>query len=511
MHLSARTARLLFWTGDRLLRFGAASLALLAALVLLTVHQSAWKRDGVDRAWVPDAAHLDLAVAGQVAAGHGYRLDDPDGMPVQARALWRGLVGALARLNGDPAATAQGLSALCAATLLVVLFRAVRSSTGSTPAAAGAALAVAVSAPFLLLASSPEPHALAALLVALAADLHLRSLDDDGRPLALMMALPIGLALLVRVEFAGLWLILVLHALLDAVVERRGGERLALCGWNAVAGVLLLAVCLWPLVNLNVRLFGNPWPAAAAPLGASALDGWRLLVTDGPRSGPVEFLVVLAGLAALIAPAGARAGFRLALLPLLAVLAPLLAALPSFSLGAGGPDLVVNALRPLLLAFAVAGPLLLAGRLAGKAAAPARGALALVLVGALGARGFAASGAESAARRAAEDRREEVALQLGVADAPAAQPVGTDQPGWLRWKKRQPVVDLSAQTSINLLRALSAAGKLDPLKTRTEVALLQPSGLAIWDPAREPLLDRLDALPWQTRWQSDDGWPRVRK
>ena len=510
MHLSARTARLLFWTGDRLLRFGAASLALLAALVLLTVHQSAWKRDGVDRAWVPDAAHLDLAVAGQVAAGHGYRLDDPDGMPVQSHALWRGLTGVLARLNGDPAATAQGLSALCAVTLLVVLFRAVRSSTGSTPAAAGAALVVAVSAPFLDLAASPEPHAFAALLVALAADLHLRSLDDDGRPLALMMALPLGLALLLRVEFAGLWLLFVLHALLDAVVERRGGERLALCGWNAVAGVLLLAVCLWPLVNLNVRLFGNPWPAAAAPLGASAFDGWRLLVTDGPRSGLVEFLVLLAGLAALIAPAGARVGFRMAFLPLLAVLAPLIAAVPSFSLGTGGPDLMVAALRPLLLAFATAG-LLLATRFAGKAAAPVQGALALVLVAALGARGFAYAEAESTARRAAEDMREEVARQLGVADAPAAQPIATDQPGWLRWKKNQPVADLSAQTSINLLRALTASGRLDPLKTRTEVALLQPSGLVLWDPAREPLLDRLDALPWQTRWQSDDGWPRVRR
>jgi hypothetical protein len=504
VQLSARTARLLFWTGDRLLRFAAVAGAMLITLLLLLTRESTWQRADLHRAWVPDGVWVDLAVAGEIAAGHGFRLDDPAGMPAQRHTLWRAMVGVVSRVAGPPERAARGLSLLAALTLLVVVFRAARTATGSSLIAAGATLALAPSAPFLHLAGSPGPEALAALLAALAVDLHLRSLHDDGRPLSPWLALPLGLAVMLRLEFALLWPLFVVHAMLDAVVERRGRERLALCLWHAAAGVLLMALCLWPLVNLNVRLFGNPWPAAEAAL--TGLDaGWREWVAGPGRSGWPVFLITAAGLGALLAPPHAREGFRFALFPGLLLLAPPLTALPGRDLGAGGAEGVADALRPIALAFGVVGLVRLAGRLAGARALPAQAAAALALAVALAAHGWSATAEESRWRAAAARERAEAAQALGD----PAGPVATDRPGWVRHGLGRPVIDLTAETSIAWRGFITPPGRVDPFRAGIELLRQPPAALWIADASREDLLSRLDGLPWQQRWMSDRGWPRV--
>lgn len=511
MQLSASTARLLFWTGDRMLRVIAAAGAMALGLVLLLAASGAWREAGVSRAWTSDDAFLDLAVADRVAAGQGYRLDDEAGMPFQANALWRAAVGVFAGASGDTARTAQSLSLLCALGLVGVAFRALHGATGSTVASAVGAAALAASPAFLHLASSPEPVALAALLTALAFDLHFRSLSDTGRPLNVWIALPLGLALLLRAEFAVWWLALALHAALETLVQTRGRERSALCAWNALAGLLLLAVCLWPLVNANVRHHGVPWPALPGAAGALT-DGWSALVTDFPRSGPVEFLIGLAGTLALLALPNPRAGARFALLPLGALLVPPLASLGSGLLGAGGDRLVMAAFAPLWLAFGAAGLARAALNLAGKAGPATAAAVGVLLAGLLGFRAMSTVGAETAAREAARVQRERVLAELGLKDAPSDRPVATDQPGWLRHVRHQPVIDLTGRASVSLLRTLTASGTLDPLRTRAALVAANPAGFAVWNPALEPLLDRLDATgAWPHQWQSDEGWPRVRR
>ena len=39
--------------------------------------------------------------------------------------------------------------------------------------------------------------------------------------------------------------------------------------------------------------------------------------------------------------------------------------------------------------------------------------------------------------------------------------MATDQPGWLRHVRHQPVIDLTGRASVSMLRTLTAAGTLD--------------------------------------------------
>jgi hypothetical protein len=511
VQVDARTARWLFWNGDRLLRFLAVAGAMIAALVMLSSRQSEWRAAQLHREWTDDASFTDLAVAQQIANGKGYTLDDPEGMPAQANTLWRLVVGQVARFGADTAGAAQGISLLSGLCLLVVLFRAVRSATGSAVCAAAAILGLAVSPTFLHLTSSPGPLALLALLVALAFDLHLRALHDDGRPLSAWTALALGAAVLIRPEAATLWLVFLIHAIADNVVERRGRERLELCAWNAAAGILLIGLCLWPLINLNARHLGNPWPTALTPSGVTLWEGWRYLVADFPTASPWMFLIALLGCASLLALPSPREGFRLAVLPLAGTLVPPACMIASAFLEADGAALMCGALMPTLLAFGCAGLARAAIHFAGPREWPAAGATAGVLFLGLAVHGHLSLATETSWREQTAAARADVRRILKLDQGGQALTLATDQPGWLSFLHAGvKVIDLSGRTSITVLRSQNASGRLDATIARSLIARSHAGGLVLWDPAAEPLLDRLDLQPWSERWQSESGWPRIR-
>lgn len=498
--------------------------ALLLFLVLLVVLVAGKRQVVGHQGFLSDDSYLNLVVA-QHLLEHGSYGVSGERIPATQDTLWRLLIAGCDWLCDDLASAPYLLAALIGALILVVLLRMGRSVEQ------GAACAVLAMLLLLLAAGLPQDAVsgmstvLATLLVTLAFGRHVLSFTGTSVPLSLGSALALGLAALVRVEFAAVWLALALHALLLCLFWR-GSPRSALAVViRTINGLLLIGIILAPVIWWNMRVIGVPWPRlAAAPLALDAMagggasvpaqvaalagealrQGWHWMQTQAPllQGGPERSFFWI-GCGWLLADALRRPAAR-PLTGLLSVLLVPLVLAPLYPfVGTSSHFVLWRSLQPveaLLVAYGAwrlaqsAAPAL--ARLAPTLPAGLRLAVPMLLIGALPVlNGVSRSVRVEVARRdlwrAAMQECAQVKDALAGAGAEGAVLV-SDRPGWLLHSGHAgAVVDLSGQTTPQVLAFLGDAGTWDQDGLRRYVESRGASAAVLWSASAKELAGAL--------------------
>ncbi|HMP74956.1 MAG TPA: hypothetical protein PKE12_01550 [Kiritimatiellia bacterium] len=482
------------------------------ALVALGQDKSRLLRYPMDRAYADLAIAREWATSGLLGAG-GERL------PAHMDSLWQGLLALAYRGGAQLLATPLIVSLPFA---LISLWAVLLWARAIQPRPAylwWTTAAWVLTAPLALDAFSGRSLVLACALAAAAFVIHQRGLRPGATPLPLIAAALVGLALLVRVELAVLWVLFGLHALVLAALRRIDASwQVVLVRW--INGFILGAIFLLPVIWWNRQALEVPWPVApdaattaifAGMPGAAESGGaaaaWTALLRGPYLADSLIRLFVLAGAGCLAydlyrgrVPAAASAVF-------LGVLAPPVFAVLYPFLGAEALPHIQRALLPawvLLAGYAVLRGADGLDQLTGRAHLPVPRAYifiaAIILLGAMpvlaGLRGQVLAHRDLRdARNAAHEARAQVAMKLG----PAAQFQGglvSEQPGWLMFQRYSKVFDLSGRlhpVAINWIYG----GALRDSKGFTDYLRGQGIGTAVfWSPAPASIATQFSCPPY---------------
>lgn len=501
------------WSFQRLIRWLIPSLVYGVALCGLVLEQ---KQTGVPRGldFASDDAYRTLAVARSL----GQRLRFELQADVPALAL-RDILPKIATavigraLNNYPAALILA-GALLGWIAVLMLLRMARQLFPFPPFVLYTAILLIVSSGFLTGAATGESVTWGMALLSVAVAFHVEGLADLRSPLERGVILSMGLLSLVRGEFFLLWVLLVLHALLISLLERRRDGTTGYVAVRFLTGLFVLSIFFAPLVALNLHAIHVPWPQAlGAPLTADALadmtpseaaGAYRSHVAEGIRlaysalnnsvwmRGPLERVLTWMGLVFL----GVLACFRkderpFSVIPWLYILIPPALGIAYPFLGAAGFDVVLGALQPLgvlsasFLVFRV--PFLIESVYRkfkpGLPEAPgfqiwwsAAGGM-LVLVALVRSAGWGGEHVrELASVRAAREQVRQV-LAASVAQNTA---LATDAAGWWAYSGAYPLVDLLGEGTPEVLSCLNSQGEYDSQRLKDFLREKNANAVLIW-------------------------------
>ena len=441
-----------------------------------------------------DEVCASLLLASRADHGAGFTLTRNEPALLLEDSAWRYLLAVITPLTHQPAASAYMLGALCGLiTLLLGMQLAMRF--GYHPMTRwffGFALLFAPG----WLPSLVEGHStpLAAMLVMWAIASHVERMERHEPPLSLGLAAILACAIYVRLELAWLWVIFVLHYLLNASRNHERGSEYAFILVRGLAGILLLMLALLPLVAWHWPMLG--WPPLripGAPLATENQPVWELILLAIPKayarlvlspywSTWALMILALLGAMGLAWRAWRRREAQSAfIVPLALVLMPLFYALTYPLTGWPSSDVVFAAFDPIgALACAIAASRvpdwiarLLRRRyfLHAHWMAALRVAACLVLAIAAMLESIHWNSQWSAETHARIRTRN--ALKHLLATAGEQQPLLlTDEPGWALWETRAAVVDISGRLTPDFIRHRNGHDSLavDKLRARLKSA-----------------------------------------
>jgi hypothetical protein len=432
------------WSLLRLLRvlLPVALLALVGA-GLAHLHLSAW---GQARAW-NDVALSEAGVAATLAEVRKYQLGSMGEVPAHAGALWHLLLWVGGGVWGDVNAVAAILSLCLTIASLIACSRLARDLFSGNIFVWGALLALAVSPAFLDSLSGQSSAALLLFLMLMAVKRHLDGLRGKAPILSPIVALYAGLAGLADPGAILLYPMLVLHALIATPKSERETLGRPVILVRGLIGVMTLLLILWPVVDLNLRIFRSPLPAPPLP-------GWDFPAWVGwLGAGRMQIIPLLLALLALVA--GRLRTLRdpfVSLLPLL-LAGALLVDPVSRRLGWQGGAPFRTLLEPMaLLAFAWC--LLAVLRSFGRDADARRNAsMAVAAVTVLLSVALCIRIQAASVRFAAEQT---TALRQALSAEPPdpARVIATDLPGWFYHEGYRKILDLTGRSCADILRCV---------------------------------------------------------
>ena len=438
------------WSLLRLLRvvLPVALLALVGA-ALAHLHLSAW---GQSRAW-SDVALSETGVAATLAEFRKYQLGGMGEVPAHAGALWHLLLWVGGGIWGDVNAVAAILSMCLTIASLIACSRLARDLFSGNIFVWGALLALAVSPAFLDSLSGHSSSAPLLFLMLMAVKRHLDGLRGKAPILSPIVALYAGLAGLVDPGAILLYPLLVLHALIATprgVRESLGRPVIMVRG---LIGIMTLLLILWPVVDLNLRIFRSPLPAPPLPgWDFSSWMGWL---------GAERLQIVPLLLALLALVAGRLRTLRdpfVSLLPLLLAGALLVDPITR-RLGWQGGAPFRTLLEPMaLLAFAWC--LLAVLRSFGRDAVARRNAsMAVACVTVLVSAALAIR-IQAATLRQGAEQTATLRQALSAETPDPSRMIATDLPGWFYHQGYRKILDLTGRSCADVLRCVDANRQL---------------------------------------------------
>ena len=501
------------WHFQRLFRWLVPTLVFIVLLCQMVARQ---KGAAGGLTFLDDAAYGNMAVARTIVEHAEYGIAPGQRMPAVRDTLWNLLLAFVAMIFRDPAPAAYFLGALFALSTVLILLRLARLLFPFPPFIIYTAVLLILSPGFLATGISGTSASLTMMLATAAVLLHVEGLFEKRSPLSVGCALVVGLLLWIRIEFALLWIIFSLHALIVSFVRRSKDTGPVFVVTRAMTGALVVLFCLFPLVAWNYQVVFVPWPQAmGAPLtmDAMASGGGSVFALYGGMVKPAvseafarlhENPFMVGGLERFMA------WFGFVLIAILgylqaeerpysiglfaAVVLPPLYALVYPYLGWSGAHLVFLSLQPLCVLSACFAffrvPFLIESLYRkwkpGLPAAPGfmlwwlvmGSILALLALG----RGCARDRARNDDVRSVVGIRESLARTVqGLGAKPRL--VMTDAPGWPAFALEVPVLDLTGDYTPSVLAALGADGGVDPGRLTRLLASEKPDMAVIWNPA----------------------------
>lgn len=460
------------------------ALVVLAALV--SWHGIAHLRNG-GWAFDSDAAYLDQSVAAHIQEHGSYGVRGAEQVPALRDTLWRWM---LVPFAGGPYAIQGAIALSVVAAALAVMLAVSLGRAFHAAAGLAAGLWTAIATRWAIECWSGLSLTMGSLLATGAVLICLRGFDRQEEPLPLSAAFLVGLACLLRIEFAVLWIAFWIHAMVTALV-RRGEKEMVVVALRGLNGVLLIALLAAPVFYLNMKSLGVPWPIL--PASGQRTGAWSALFPAGLNSIWLKIAWGV-GLALLIAETlrdRAAAG-RLLPITVLVVLPPALSVLSAI-LGTDASAAIFTALAPLWIATAAFGAAEGLARLAralSRSDSIARWALAAVTVwiGIASLPAFVARSREAAERvRQSVDQREAVERAI-VLQAGTSRVVLTDAPGWLLHHDRERrILDAGGQLSAEVLASVGPDRKVDDSSVAAWALREKADLLVLWSKGRDAL------------------------
>ncbi|TAN37599.1 MAG: hypothetical protein EPN23_04960 [Verrucomicrobia bacterium] len=485
-----------------------------------------------------DEVCASFVLAERCAQGAGFSITSGEHVLLLEDSYWRVLLGGLTRFTHQPAVSAYILGALCG---FITLWLGMRLTTrfGYHPVARWFFAFALLFSPGWL-SSLVEGHStpLAAALVLWAVWSHVEWMERRTTPLALPLAVILAFAVYVRLEFAWLWIVFVLHYLLNSWRAREPLTETSFLLLRGVAGALLLLFLLLPLAAWHWPVLG--WPPLripAAPLATDQQPVWQLILAAIPKayirwehspywSAWALLALALVGTAGLALRAWRYPESRSAfVIPLILVLMPLFYALTYPVTGWPSSEVVFAAFDPLaVLACAVAASRvpdwiarLLRRRFFLHAAwlSALRVAVGLLLGIAVLLESIRWNVTWSAESHARMQTRHALKELLATAARDAQPPlVLTDEPGWILWRTPASVADLSGRLMPDYIRHYAGHDSLELYKLKKKIKAYPTAYAIMWNSTYTHLLEELGfkALPLPGA-STDPRWspPRVYK
>lgn len=478
------------WSFQRLVRWLIPVLLYAVSLCAVVLQQ---KETAGDIEFVADDVYRDLAVARTLATTHDYGLEPGTNTVAWRNSLWRLLVALAGSLTGRFQGALCFLTGAAGCITLLLVLRAAHSLFPFPPFVLYAAVLLVLGPGLLESATSGTATTLVSALVLWAVLAHVEGLKEGETPLGRGVITPLGLAALIRVELWVFWPLLVMHAWLVTLLERRRDGTLGFVLLRAVTGLFVLSLFVAPLVAWNLRVIRVPWPqmpgapitadALAQQSPAQALALYRALAGQGVRAafkalhsaywmrGVVERVLTWAGAVFIAVLAFFRKEERpFSVILWIMLVTPIFLGLLYPIMGPSAVAVVGEALMPLgvlasaFVIFRI--PFVIEAMYRRfKQGLPeptgfqvwwasAGGFLALVAL-----MHSVSLFKEQHHELAAVSIAREQVLRTLSENVPDDVPIASDQPGWMAWTQRRPVVDLSGESSPELLAALDENGK----------------------------------------------------
>ena len=420
--------------------------------------------------FLSDSSYVGVSAADSYAGANVYGLSVTEGIPATRNALWHSIQIGLSFLSVDIFQATIVLNFILVIFTIVCLWRTVKLMENNGGLVLGALTVAACSGPLFSWAIGGDSRALAAFIAAWALMVHTRSLVNYTPLLPLKLAWLIGLGVMLHVEMLALWIAFALHAVWVSIIDKRTSS-FTYSLTQLFSGVLVIALCLWPLVNWNMLLLNVPWPATmgaafsldslvagqlpvAQSLGSYVQEGLGLLVGDRGLHGP---LLIMYGIAFIAVMArSTRSGEDRLLLPLylMPVIITAVAAVISSLLGREGLLVLSDILQPFMLVLVVYGlfriPSLLSPLLSKFEGNPIIPIITrtlgvgLILVLSLFAQQNAQSHLEEEMNVLQEKAVERITIKNVLNDSlDGSQPMLTDIPGWVSYFWDGPIIDVN--------------------------------------------------------------------
>lgn len=487
---------------------------LLLVISLMACNSLQRKRAGTDLR-IADEAYRDLVMAKTWSEQGVYGATANQPSPAIRDVLWRGALAGLYKITDKGMQAAFWFGLLASLGTLWLVLRLARQLFPYEPFLYVAAILLVWGPGLISSALSGLSLPLGTFLVMAAVSAHFDGLRDPAQMLPLTSALLLGLALWLRVEFALLWIILVVHALLHRVwrsdSEKPAVGVILVRGLN---GLLILALFLSPLLAWNMHVLKYPWPRMpgvpmagdlwmTADLGASLAlmahhmvdalgEAFGRLAALGPLAGPIGILFYLLGLGLLIHQSLRSQEERpFVFLGIAPLLVPVFFALIYPHTGWSAYESIAMSVQPMLWLVVAYGVirlplhvyalrekwfpnisprhfLILSWSVPGAL-------LALWLLGSM------VTHSKAQARQV-----EDIAYQRNLISA-AIEHEGllrdlfvSDEPGWLKWEHQVAVIDLTGEWDPELLYCVDQSGHLDPDRTERLLEKASVDTVLLW-------------------------------
>jgi hypothetical protein len=529
------------WRFQWLVRWLIPTFTFVVAVCAVVIRQ---KASSAGLAFLDDSVYRSLSVARALLENQVYAFQGGERIPAVQDALWRVLLAVVGGLSGDLGGASYLLGAACGMVTLLICFRLARLLFPFPPYILYSSILL-IAAPRLLAdAVDGTPAALATMLVTAACLLHIEGLSERGAPLPMAAAWLCGILMWIRIEFGLLWLVFSVHAFILSFTRSHKENPVFLAVTRSLTGVLILALCMFPLLAWNFEVIRVPWPqAAGAPFtldvwlsatpaqvlgsyfgmaGNGILPAFSRLYSTPFLSGLLERVLTWFGVLFIAGLSMWRKEERpyTVVLFLLALLPPFYALIYPY-MGWQTASLLFSTLGPLCVLVACFGifraPFLVENLYRRwKSGLPAPSGFAawwitmgslLLLVsllhnGALMRRRIRALEQEAALRRSV----------LGSFEAGHVEGklVATDAPGWLSFASGRRVLDLTGEFAPEVLACLGSGGRLDPVALETLLKEKKPDSLVIWTRDYEfalPLMPHRLAEP--AAGAGTNEWPKV--